>query len=147
MKKALFFLTAALLWMLQFTFAQSPPGDKVVGVWLTAEKDGKIEIYKSDSKYNGKIIWGKNLYEANGKTLVKDSKNPDPKYKNRPLLNAEILTGFVYGNEEWTDGKIYDPKSGKTYSAVMKLKGNTLYLRGYVGISMFGRTTIWERAK
>jgi len=29
----------------------------------------------------------------------------------------------------------------------MKLKGNTLYLRGYVGISMFGRTTIWERAK
>ncbi|MGI4020653.1 MAG: DUF2147 domain-containing protein [Janthinobacterium lividum] len=147
MKKALFLSIALMLFFVNSIFAQSAPGDKVIGVWLTAEKDGKIEIYKAGSKYNGKIVWGKDLYEANGKTLTKDAKNPDANYKNRPLLNADILTGFVYLNNEWTEGKIYDPKSGKTYSATMKLKGNTLALRGYIGVSMFGRTTSWERVK
>jgi uncharacterized protein (DUF2147 family) len=147
MKKTLFLTSALMLFIAHFLFAQNSPGDKVVGTWLTAEKDGKIEIYKAGNKYNGKIIWGKNLYQSDGKTLVKDTKNPEPKNRNKPLLNAEILTGFIYANNEWTDGKIYDPKSGKTYSANMKLKGNTLSLRGYVGVSMFGRTTTWERIK
>ncbi len=146
MKKSLF-LSIALMLFVKFMFAQNAPGDKIIGVWLTEEKDGKIEIYKSGSKYNGKIIRGNNLYEANGKTLTKDTKNPDVNSRNRPLLNADILTGFVYTNNEWTEGKIYDPNSGKTYSATMKLKGNTLNLRGYIGVSMFGRTTTWKRVK
>lgn len=147
MKKALFLFVTLTLFFGGLTSAQNSPGDKITGVWLTEEKDGKVEIYKSGSKYNGKIIWGKDLYEANGKTLTKDTKNPDANYKNRPLLNADILTGFVYNNNEWTEGKIYDPKSGKTYSSTIKLKGNTLNLRGYIGVSMFGRTTNWERVK
>lgn len=147
MKKPLFLCIALMLFFTKFTFAQSLPGDKIIGVWLTEEKDGKIEIYKSGNKYNGKIIWGENLYEANGKTLAKDVKNPNASYKNRPLLNADILTGFVYNSNDWTDGKIYDPQNGKTYSATMKLNGNTLNLRGYIGVSMFGRTTTWKRVK
>ena len=44
-------------------------------------------------------------------------------------------------------GKILDPKNGKEYKCYIKLiDNNTLKLRGYIGISMFGRTAIWKRA-
>ncbi len=63
----------------------------------------------------------------------------------RTILNAVILTGFVYKDGIWDDGKVYDPKSGKTYSSTMKLKGDRLEIRGYIGFSMFGKTTVWQR--
>lgn len=85
------------------------------------------------------------MLEGDGKTLRKDAKNPSLKARNKPLLHLVILTDFDFDGREWTDGKIYDPKSGKTYSSTMKLNGNKLELRGYVGISLFGRTTVWER--
>jgi hypothetical protein len=45
----------------------------------------------------------------------------------------------------WSQGKIYDPKNGKTYSCKMTLEGNELKVRGYVGFSLLGRTTVWTR--
>jgi len=51
--------------------AQNTPSDKIVGTWLSEEKDVKIEIYKSGNKYFGKLIWGKTMYEADGKTSKK----------------------------------------------------------------------------
>ena len=49
---------------------------------------------------------------------------------------------------EWEEGKIYDPKSGNDYSCEIKMTdANTLEVRGYVGISMFGRTDVWKRQK
>ncbi|MFT3827845.1 MAG: DUF2147 domain-containing protein [Chitinophagaceae bacterium] len=135
--------------MLLFTgislFAQSA-GDKILGVWLSEEKDGKIEVYKSGDKYFGKLIWGKNMYEKDGVTSRKDDKNSDAALKNRPLKDLVILTDMKYnGDNEYSGGKIYDPKSGKTYSCNMKLKDSKLDLRGYVGVSLFGRTSSWTR--
>lgn len=125
-------------------FAQD--ADKILGVWLNAEKDAKIEIYKTGDKYYGKIIWGKNIYEPDGKTARTDIKNPDPKLRSRSLVNLVILRNFSYDDGEWDGGKIYDPKSGKTYSCIMKLKGSNLEIKGYVGITQLGRTTIWTRS-
>lgn len=125
-------------------FAQD--ADKILGVWLNAEKDAKIEIYKTGDKYYGKIIWGKNIYEPDGKTARTDIKNPDPKLRSRSLVNLVILRNFSYDDGEWDGGKIYDPKSGKTYSCIMKLKGSNLEIKGYVGITLLGRTTIWTRS-
>lgn len=122
--------------------------DKILGNWLSEEKDGRIEIYKTGDKYFGKLVWGKDLVEADGKTPRKDrtdTKNGDPKLRSRPLLGLVLLTNFTYDDGEWSGGKIYDPKSGKTYSCTMKLKGDKLEIRGYVGVSMFGRTTVWTR--
>jgi uncharacterized protein (DUF2147 family) len=127
--------------------SQTSPADKVLGVWLSEEKDGKIEIYKTGDTYSGKILEGRNLLENDGKTLRKDTRNPDAKLRSRALLNLVILTGFKYQDEEWTGGKIYDPKSGKTYSSTIKLKKDKLELRGFVGFSLLGRTTVWERVK
>jgi uncharacterized protein (DUF2147 family) len=57
-----------------------------------------------------------------------------------------LLWGFKYkGANKWEGGKIYDPNNGKTYSCKMTLEGNTLKVRGFVGISLLGRTTIWTR--
>jgi uncharacterized protein (DUF2147 family) len=127
--------------------AQTSSADKVLGVWLNEEKDGKIEIYKTGDTYAGKILDGKNLLENDGNTLRKDARNPDKNLRNRALLHLVILTGFKYEDNEWTGGKIYDPKSGKTYSSTIKLKNDKLELRGYVGFSLLGRTTVWERVK
>lgn len=129
-----------------FVSAQTSTSDKILGVWLNEEKDGEIEIYKTGNRYFGKIVGGKNLLESDGKTLRKDAKNPDSKLRNKQLLYLVILTDFNFDGKEWSGGKIYDPKSGRTYSSTMKLNGHKLELRGYVGISLFGRTTLWERA-
>lgn len=142
--KRIAFLLITLLFSTHVLLAQ----DKILGNWLSEEKDGRIEIYKTGDKYSGKLVWGKDLVEADGKTPVKgrtDTKNSDPKLRSRPLLGLVLLTNFTYKDGEWSGGKIYDPKSGKTYSCTMKLKGEKLEIRGYVGLSMFGRTTVWTR--
>ncbi|RPE06066.1 DUF2147 domain-containing protein [Chitinophaga lutea] len=143
MKKAI----AALLLLTAFpllSFAQQ--ADAVVGNWLNEEKDAKVQIYRSGDKYFGKLVWIARAFEDDGKTPRKDSKNADAGLRQRGLMNLVILSGFGYDDGEWTDGKIYDPKSGKTYSSKMKLSGRQLNIRGYVGVSMFGRTTVWTRA-
>ncbi|THU40525.1 DUF2147 domain-containing protein [Niastella caeni] len=126
--------------------AFSQNADAVVGNWLNAEKDAKVQIYKAGGKYYGKIVWLKEPNEADGKTPKKDKKNSSEALRSRPILNLVILTEFTYDDGKWDDGEIYDPKSGKTYSSNMKLKGDKLEIRGYVGISAFGRTTTWTRA-
>jgi uncharacterized protein (DUF2147 family) len=120
--------------------------DDIIGNWLTAGKDAaKIQIYKSGEKFYGKIIWLKNPIE-NGKPRV-DGNNPDKSKRNNPSIGLVLLTGFKFdGDDEWEDGEIYDPESGKTYSSYLSLKdNNTLKVRGYVGISLFGRTETWTR--
>lgn len=127
--------------------AQSGSGaDKILGHWLNEEKDGRIEIYKNRNKYFGKLVWGERIFEADGKTSKKDANNGQADLRTRDLAGLVLLTNFIYDDGVWTDGKIYDPKSGKTYSCHIKFKDDKLEIRGYVGISLFGRTTIWTRA-
>ncbi len=59
------------------------------------------------------------------------------------------MTGFRYaGEDRWTGGEIYDPNSGNTYKGTMRLiDRNTLKLRGYIGISLFGRSDTWTRVE
>ena len=126
---------------------QNNDADKIIGEWLNEEKDGKIEIYKTGNSYFGKVIWGNNIFEEDGKTSKKDLKNPDEKLQQRSLLNMVILSDFLYTEGIWDNGKIYDSKSGKTYNCTMKLKDNKLEIRGYVGISLLGHTTYWEKSE
>lgn len=75
----------------------------------------------------------------------RDQNNPDPSLRNRPICNLEIGAGFKPEGDQATGGHIYDPMSGKTYKANIKLDGDTLQLRGYIGIAAFGRTESWQR--
>lgn len=142
--KKLIVLTAVLFTSLTTIFAQNADGVK--GVWINESKDVKVEIFQSGTKFYGKIVWAKDMYEADGKTLRKDSKNSKEELRSRSLLSLVILSGYSYDDGEWTGGEIYDPKSGKTYDSKMKLKGSNLEIRGYVGSPMFGKTTTWTRS-
>lgn len=115
--------------------------DDNVGVWLTQKEKGKFSIFERDGKYYGVLIWGENPDKL-------DTENPDESLRSRKLVGSEILSGFVWDGEEWVDGEIYDPREGETYSCKMWLEDkNTLKIRGFVGVSLFGRTVTWTRVK
>ena len=126
-------------------FAQTEPADKILGEWINEEKDTRIEIYKTGNQYAGKLIWSVDLIEADGTTARKDANNTNEKLRTRSLLNVDLLQDFIYSEGIWDDGKMYDPKSGKTYSCLIKLRNEKMEIRGYVGVPLLGRTTYWER--
>ena len=120
-------------------FAQNKP-DTILGEWLSSKKDSRVLIYRRANLYYGKITWG-----TGGTT--KDEKNPNPALQNREVVGLVILNNFTYdGYNTWQDGTIYDPREGKTYACKMTVKNaNTLSIRGYVGVSLFGRSEVWSR--
>lgn len=148
MKKLLLLicLAALLLAVLPVYAQKAKAGDAILGTWYNAEKDARIEITNKDGKYFGQVIWLKNPLDDKGKPKT-DVENPDPKLKSRPRLGLVVLTGLQHkSGSKYEKGKIYDPKSGKTYSAQAELANpNLLKLRGFIGVSLIGRTSEWTR--
>ena len=138
----LFFLLSPLFFVFQ-ALAQTDPDD-VLGYWLTNDGEAKVEIYKENKKYSGKVVWLKRMKNEDG-TERTDKNNPDKSLQSRPLLGLNLIKNFVFDRGKWEDGEIYDPESGKTYDCVIKKKGEKLEVRGYIGISMFGRTVVWTK--
>lgn len=125
----------------------APNPDAVVGVWKTGEGTGMVQIYKKGDKYFGRVVWMKVPNNPDG-TPRTDVNNPDEKLRTRPLRGLENMRGFTYvaANDRWESGNIYDPKNGSDYSCEMKLvDANTLEVRGFIGVSLFGRTDVWKR--
>lgn len=121
--------------------------DAILGVWANGSNKGHIQLYKQDGKYYGKIIWLKQPFDENGKPKV-DKKNPDPKNRSKRLMGLVMLRDFKYEDGEWVGGKIYNPGDGKEYKCNMKLKDwKTLAVRGYIGISLLGKTEIFTRVR
>jgi len=141
MKKIVLSFYAALLFIISHGFAQSkqPSADEITGQYWSPKKDAKIEIYKRGEHYFGRSVWVA--------MPRKDNKNPNETLQRRDVLGIELLTNFSFDNGTYTKGEIYDPESGKTYDCKMTLDGNNLKVRGYIGISLFGRTEIFERIK
>jgi uncharacterized protein (DUF2147 family) len=139
-------LLIVALQLTAFASMSQAVADGIVGVWLTAGKEpAKIQIYRSSGQYEGKIIWLK--YPTDNSKPKVDINNPDKTRRNQPIFGLIILKHFKFaGDDEWEDGNIYDPESGKTYRCYLTLKDKkTLKVRGYIGISLFGRTEIWTR--
>ena len=152
MKKLAIFLLVLLpaVFISNLSKAQVKAND-VEGIWLNEDKDAHIRIENRDGKYYGNIVWLKEPYEEGTTDPKVDDENPDPELQKRPIMGLELLSGFVFdGDDEWEDGDIYDPKSGKTYSCYMKFTDDTqdkLKVRGYIGVSLLGRTTYWTRVE
>lgn len=129
--------------------------DDIVGFWYNQPKDAKIQIFKCGDKYCGKIVWLKEPnYLADSKegtpaTPKVDHNNPDAALRKVPVMGLQIVQGFQYaGGNQWKNGKVYDPKNGKTYSGKMTLVSpRQLDLRGFVGVSLLGRTESWTKAE
>ncbi len=141
MKKSLFisFFFIAFL----STSAQS-----IFGKWEnideeTGKVDSVIEVYEKEGKAYAKII---EITDTERRDAL--CENCTGKNKNKPILGMDILTGLKKDGEEWSGGKILDPKNGKEYQCYITLENNDkLKIRGYIGFAMFGRTAYWHRKK
>ncbi len=128
-----------------FTGRDEP--DAIIGIWKNGEGTGHIQITRNGDKYQGRIVWLKDpLDPETGKPKL-DKMHPDESARNRPLMGLINMWGFRFNKDHvWDGGKIYDPKKGSTYSCTIRMKDdNTLEVRGYIGISMIGRTDVWTR--
>jgi len=134
-------------------------GDAIAGLWATDPEGGggqaHIEIVAVDGIYSGKIVWLEEpLYTAEdedgeeGEPKV-DKNNPDPALQSRPIMGLELMSNFVYdGKGTWKKGTIYDPDNGKTYKCKLRIGDDgELLVRGYIGVSLLGRTSQWTRVE
>lgn len=143
-RSAIFALTATAV----FTSAAAPADNaSPVGLWKNIDDaSGKpralIRITESKGTVQGKIekvFLGPN---ENGKC----EKCEGP-LKNAPVAGLVILSGLKKDGAEYTGGQILDPDNGKIYSSKITLidGGRKLNVRGFMGVSMLGRSQIWER--
>jgi uncharacterized protein (DUF2147 family) len=144
---------AALL--LVFPALAADPADGILGSWLVETRDAVIRFSRAaDGSYEGRIVW--QLHDRygpedgadwNGRVVV-DRNNPDPGLRSRTLDGMLMLWGLRYqpDEQEWGGGHVYDADDGHTYRSLIRLKDpDHLRLRGYVGITLLGGSTIWTR--
>lgn len=117
-----------------------------VGQWTTIDdktgaKRAVVMISESGGVISGVI---QKVYPQPGDTGICE-KCPGS-FKGKKVAGLRFLWGLKSdGNNEWSGGSILDPKSGKVYKAKMTLEGNKLHVRGYLGVSLLGRTQTWVR--
>ena len=127
-------------------FAQSP-----VGVWKTIDdKTGEAKSEVTITDTNGKLY---------GKVTKFLRKNTDPNKKcvdckgakkGQLIMGMNVVEGLWKEGDQWVGGTITDPENGKEYSCKIKFKNgdtNQLEVRGFLGISLLGRTQTWYRVK
>ncbi|KGO87740.1 signal peptide protein [Flavobacterium rivuli WB 3.3-2 = DSM 21788] len=121
---------------------------QVTGRWKTIDDETKeaksiVEVYEKDGKIYGKVV--EILNPAKKDSKCQNCKGED---KDKPILGLTIIKGLKKDGNEYTDGDILDPQKGKLYSCTIKLDGNDkLSVRGYMGISLIGRSQTWYRVK
>jgi uncharacterized protein (DUF2147 family) len=118
---------------------------EVEGRWLTEKGDGWITIQIVGDSLEGSIAGSPDPEQREEREF--DDRNPDPDLRTRRLDGLTIMTGFEYdGDGRWSGGTVYDPNSGKTYKCtITQVNADTLKMRGFIGISLFGRSETWTR--
>jgi uncharacterized protein (DUF2147 family) len=137
----------AFAWMLVVSAgarAQTNEGS-IVGTWESDEEHVRMEYFQDGDHYNGRLLWGNKIVETDGITSKKDAKNPDENLRSRNIIGIVSLTGLKWNGKGYADGRIYDPPSGKTYKCKAWIAGDKLYVRGFLGVSMMGKTVAWHR--
>ena|SRR5215472_7264280 len=123
-------------------------GATPVGLWFAEGGAAEVQIFLCGDDFCGKVVWLRSPLGEDGCEL-RDDNNPDSTLRRRAIVGLVVLTGLKPEDDDqgaWSGGFIYDPISGHTYSCRARLKGNDrLFLRGYFGIQLLGRTTTWTR--
>lgn len=140
MKAYVIIAASLLLGGITSAMAQAEPAaaDAITGVWQT-QSGGYVQIYDAGDSYAGKVVGS-----VSGQARY-DTHNPDPNKRGRRLLGVTVLHGLQYaGDMTWDGGEIYAPDNGETYALEVTLHNpHKLEVRGYIGISLFGRSQIW----
>ena len=115
--------------------------DSPIGVWKTiddetGETKSLVKIYENNGKIKGKVI---KLLKNPGATCDKCEGDE----KGAPIKGMIIMWALEKDGDEWSGGRIFDPKKGKTYRCKIWLENGKLKVRGYAG--PFYRTQTWTR--
>ena len=130
-------------------FNSSPAQATPAGLWTTvSDRDGKPEAVVEIREVNGELVGVvRALLVAADREDSICTKCPGDR-RGRPIVGMEILRHMKPdGSGAFSGGEILDPENGKTYRATMKLAdgGQKLIVRGYIGLSIFGRSQTWFR--
>jgi len=127
------------------TLSFTAHGQSIIGQWetiddVTKEKKAIIEIYKENKLYFAKIV---KSYTSDKNAICASCTGSK---KDKPILGLVIIENLKKGKNEFNGGTILDPENGKTYKCYLELVSNTkLKVRGYLGVSLFGRTQYWYK--
>lgn len=129
-------------------FTNSINAQTIFGKWenrdeQTNKVDSVIEVYEQNGKAFAKII---TITDKDKQDAICDKCTNDK--KNQPILGMHIVSGLKKDGQQWSGGKILDPKNGKEYKCYIQLEEkDKLKIRGYIGFAAFGRTAYWYRKK
>jgi len=128
------------------TLVAQVKADDIIGVWELEDKTSKMEIYKESGIYYGKLLYGKDVVNADGSSK-KDIENPDESLRSQNVIGSTYIKNLQFDGKEWEEGKVYDSSTGKTWSCYIELKNQTLHFTGYVGAKWLGKTYAYKRLK
>lgn len=140
-----------VLMLLGLTLLSTHASDKdsPVGLWRTIDdKSGKERSLVRVSEANGQLqITIEKLFREPGEEPNPLCDKCPGERKNKPVTGMQIGSGLKKSGEVWSGGEILDPENGKTYKCKVWLedKGNKLHVRGFIGVSLLGRTQVWVR--
>lgn len=118
----------------------------VEGFWLTQNERAVFRLSTCGERMCGRLVWLADPFADDGGPK-RDIVNPDPSRRDRPLCGSPLVSGLERAGEgRWEGGRIYNSRDGRTYGLDVELSDpDTLTIRGYLGISLLGRTQKWRR--
>jgi uncharacterized protein (DUF2147 family) len=147
MKRTILMVTLMLLCSVSLAIAGGSP----VGKWKTIDDETKkeksiVEVYESGGKVYGRIL--QLLQEKDGGASKLCTKCPGSD-QNKPMIGLVFLKDLQADGDEYTGGTILDPNNGKVYKCKMEVVegGSKMKVRGFLGVSLLGRTQIWHKVK
>ncbi len=146
MKSRLSAAFAAVLGLCAPAAALAQSAEAVFGTWLVENRNAIVRIAPCGEKACGNIVWLAAPLDASGAPKL-DFRNEDSALQSRPICGMAMIGDFARGSDgRWSDGFIYNPEEGKTYKSNMHVREDgSLYVRGYVGVSLFGKSQTWTR--
>lgn len=131
-----------------FLMIFSAQSQTVLGKWKTVDDEtgeakSIVEVYEKSGKVYGKVV--EILRADHKKDICTKCEGAE---KNKPILGMVIMENLKKDGSEYSGGTILDPESGKKYKCYIELESpDKLKLRGYIGLSIMGRTQYWIRVK